>query len=96
MPEGAKVLEVGCATGHLLATLRPAEGLGVDLSPEMVHLARQRHPELRFEVGEAMDLPAAAGLDYAVCHNLLGNLDDVQGFLRGLRRALKPGASWYW
>jgi SAM-dependent methyltransferase len=48
------VLDVGCGPGHVTAHL-DALGLpvtGVDLSAEMVRTARERHPELRFEVGE--------------------------------------------
>ena len=40
---GAAVLELGCATGDLLASVRPAYGVGVDLSPRML----SRHGETR-------------------------------------------------
>src|SRR5919112_6903391 len=55
IPEGARVLEIGSGSGDLLAALRPSYGVGVDVSPRMVELARSRHPELRFDVaaGEA-------------------------------------------
>ena len=36
VPRGARVLEVGCGTGDLLASLEPSEGVGVDLSGAMV------------------------------------------------------------
>jgi SAM-dependent methyltransferase len=58
------VADVGCGTGCVTAHLH-ALGLpvfGVDLSPQMVAVARQNHPELRFEVGSmlALDLPDGA------------------------------------
>src|SRR5262245_30020104 len=34
--KGASVLEVGCATGDLLASLEPSRGVGLDLSPKMI------------------------------------------------------------
>ena len=34
---------------------------GLDLSPQMVRLARERHPTLSFAVGSMTDLPAADG-----------------------------------
>ena len=49
VPPGASVLEIGCGSGDLLASLRPSDGLGVDVSGEMVELARSRHPGLEFE-----------------------------------------------
>jgi len=51
IPPGAKVLELGCAQGDLLAAVRPGDGLGIDLCPSMVDAARKRYPRLRFQVG---------------------------------------------
>jgi SAM-dependent methyltransferase len=58
---GLRVLEVGCATGNLLAALKPAVGVGVDFSEEMIARARRRHPGLRFVVQDAheLNLPGA-------------------------------------
>jgi glycosyltransferase involved in cell wall biosynthesis len=56
IPEGARVLEIGSGSGDLLAALRPSYGVGVDVSPGMVALARERHPELRFEVSAGEEL----------------------------------------
>src|SRR5215470_13356068 len=50
VPKGASVLEIGSATGDLLAALEPGRGLGVDFSPRMVELARAKHPQLEFRV----------------------------------------------
>src|SRR5882672_3265797 len=55
IPRGVKVLEVGCGVGDLLAAVQPARGVGIDFSPKTVALARQRHPELEFHVGDAVD-----------------------------------------
>lgn len=50
----AKILDFGCATGHLLTFLRgefgfAGEYVGYDLSEEMVKIAREKFPEARFE-----------------------------------------------
>src|SRR5688500_19808990 len=50
IPKGASVLEIGSGSGDLLAALEPARGLGIDVSPGQVELARERHPELEFEI----------------------------------------------
>src|SRR5262245_31394289 len=44
VPPGSSVLELGCATGDLLAVVGPARGVGVDLSSRMVEIARRKHP----------------------------------------------------
>ena len=56
VPPGARVLEIGCGSGGLLAALRPSYGVGVDVSPRMVELARSLHPGLRFEVAAGEEL----------------------------------------
>src|SRR5688572_11381632 len=56
VPPGSRVLEIGCATGDLLAALEPAEGVGVDIAPRMVERARAKHPHLRFIVDDAETL----------------------------------------
>jgi len=37
------VFEFGCGTGDLLASLNPRVGYGMDISPEMIRLAKTRH-----------------------------------------------------
>ena len=54
IPQGARVLEIGCGNGDLLASLKPAVGTGVDISSEMVALAKDLHPELNF-INESED-----------------------------------------
>ena len=48
IPPDSRVLDVGCGTGDLLSSLRPAVGVGVDLNEAMVEEAQRCHPHLRF------------------------------------------------
>ncbi|MDX3658835.1 class I SAM-dependent methyltransferase [Streptomyces sp. ID05-26A] len=54
------VADLGCGPGHLTAHLHSLglDVFGLDLSPAMIALAREAHPDLRFEVGSmtALDL----------------------------------------
>ncbi|MDQ3907424.1 MAG: bifunctional class I SAM-dependent methyltransferase/glycosyltransferase family 2 protein, partial [Acidobacteriota bacterium] len=88
--EGASVLELGCATGDLLAAMNPREGVGVDLSPRMIGLARRKHPRLYFIEGDAEQLPLARPFDYVLMSDLVGHLTDVQQTLSDLRRVCAP------
>jgi SAM-dependent methyltransferase len=85
---GKRVLELGCGDGSLLAALDPTVGVGIDVSPSMVALARQRHPHLDFRVGDAGDLPelATPPFDVIILSDLVGYLDDVQQCLEKLHR----------
>lgn len=76
LPGGGLVADIGCGPGHVTGYLA---GLGVrvrgiDLSPEMISIARRRHPGLDFAVGEMPGLPLPAGelagavLFYSIIH----------------------------
>src|SRR5689334_4919844 len=55
IPEGARVLELGCGTGDLLAELKPSFGVGVDFSDAMIAEAKKAHPDLTFVSGDIED-----------------------------------------
>jgi ubiquinone/menaquinone biosynthesis C-methylase UbiE len=92
VPEGKRVLELGCGTGTLLASLQPAYGVGVDLSPETIRIARLSHPEINFLVGDAGELGHMPGekFDYIILSDLVGYLNDIQLCLEGLHRFSAP------
>ncbi len=90
VPPGLRVLEVGCGQGDLLAALRPALGVGVDFSPKMLELARQRHPELRFIQADAHQLHLDETFDVILLSDLVNDLWDVQAALENLHRLSHP------
>jgi len=85
IPEGARVLELGCATGDLLAALRPAVGVGVDFSESMIDIARRQHPHLQFTVADFENPEwthqVQGPFDYVVMVDTIGSLDDCQAAL---------------
>lgn len=58
---GGPVADVGCGTGYATGYLHDAgvDVFGIDLSPEMVAIARRDHPGLQFQVGTMTDLALA-------------------------------------
>lgn len=58
---GGPVADVGCGPGYVTRHLHDlgVDAFGIDLSPEMVAVARRDHPDLRFEVGTMTDLDLA-------------------------------------
>src|SRR6266540_2800260 len=66
VPPRARVLEIGCGSGDLLAALEPSEGMGVDVSRRMVERARAQHPGLRFEQRAGEDVELGQTFDYVV------------------------------
>jgi len=90
VPPGQSVLEAGCATGDLLNAVRPARGVGLDFSPKMIALSRERFPEHEFQVGDVAEFSTPDSFDYILLSDLVNDLADVQTVLEKLRAAANP------
>lgn len=90
VPEGISVLEIGCATGDLLALLRPERGLGLDLSPHMVARARQKYPQIEFLAADGVFFDTDTRFDCIVLNNVLEYVEDIQRLFDTCRRLLTP------
>lgn len=84
--DSLSVLEVGCSTGDLLAGLKARRRVGVDFSPGMIAAAREKYPDIRFEVMEAETLTFEETFDLIIISNLVGHLEDVQEVFEELHR----------
>jgi len=103
--EGAieSVLDAGTGTGRMLELLAPyiKRGVGVDSSPDMLAIARDRleranihHCQVR--LADVYRLPFAngdseQGFDAVLFHQVLHYLEDPQGAIVEAARVLKPG-----
>jgi demethylmenaquinone methyltransferase/2-methoxy-6-polyprenyl-1,4-benzoquinol methylase len=94
---GDRALDVATGTGDLAVELasRVAPGgevVGSDFSERMLELARQKAPELRFEHGNALDLPYDDGeFDAATVGFGARNFSDLPAGLREMTRVVRPG-----
>jgi ubiquinone/menaquinone biosynthesis C-methylase UbiE len=93
---GTSVLDIGCGTGRLAPYLA-AKGLsprGIDLSPEMIRVARRDYPGFSFDVADVRELPFPdASLAGVVCwYSLMFLAPPARPAAFGeLARVLKPG-----
>src|SRR5712691_2087913 len=92
VPYDMRVLELGCGLGDLLASVRPARGVGIDFSPEMISLARTRHPELSFHIADAQNFSCNEDFDYFLLADLVHDLIDVQAVLENLQKMARPSS----
>jgi ubiquinone/menaquinone biosynthesis C-methylase UbiE len=91
VPPGQHILEIGCGTGDLLAALKPADGVGIDFSSEMIDRARVRHPEIRFIEADCHDLSEIEEtFDVIILSDLVNDLWDVQTVFNEIRRLVSP------
>ena len=94
---GLRVLEWGCGRGALLAGLRPARGLGLDLSERMVAQAKAQNDSdtLEFSVADIHAAPVDEEFDAIVLDYLTGYLTDVQQSLAHVRESCHPRSRVY-
>lgn len=87
---GQRVLEIGCSRGNLLAALKPAMGVGIDFSQEMIRRAAQSHPHLCFIQANARALPLDKKFDIIILSDLVNDLWDVQTVFEHLAPLTTP------
>ena len=90
IPPNSSVIEIGCGTGDLLAALNPKRGLGIDISPKMIEVARKKFPHLEFKTGDFEDLQIEKKFDYVVSVETIGHVDDIQLAFKELHKVCKP------
>ncbi len=94
-----RLLDVGCGTGTILLELAPlvAVAEGVDVSPAMIEIARQKAASagskatFRAEPAEALAALPDASIDCITAYNLLHLVADPPGLIRTFARVLRPG-----
>ncbi|MGH3307203.1 MAG: class I SAM-dependent methyltransferase [Nocardioides sp.] len=95
-PVPARVADLGCGTGTL-ALLLAAEGYavdGVDFSPEMIRLAREKPTvgQVTFTEADADDPPLEpGGYDVVLCRHVLWAMPDPDATLQRWIGLLGPG-----
>jgi demethylmenaquinone methyltransferase / 2-methoxy-6-polyprenyl-1,4-benzoquinol methylase len=94
---GARALDVATGNGDLAVELARRAGpdgevVGSDFSEEMLALARRKAPQLRFEWGNALELPYEdARFDAATVGFGARNFSDLDRGLAEMTRVVRPG-----
>jgi SAM-dependent methyltransferase len=89
-----RLLDVGCGSGYAaaLAAARGAKVTGIDITPELIEIARERVPDGQFVVGGMDALPFADDtFDAAVGFNSFQFADDPGAAVSEAARTIKPG-----
>ena len=89
IPSRSSVLELGCGSGALLASLNPKTGLGIDIDSERIEEAREKYignDNLKFaeEDVENITWPSHFSFDYIILSDLVQLISDVQKTLNNL------------
>ena len=90
IPPGQEVLEVGCGSGNLIASLKPSFGLGIDISEKMISRAKILHPEINFQLRTVLENGSSHKFDFIVLSDTINDLWDVQEMFEAIHKMLKP------
>ena len=93
---GLEVVDLGCGTGRWLATLAskaPRTLVGVDLSAEMLAVAKRKLGDrVKLVVADCDNLPfPRSSADLILCSFLASYVQDLVRFAEQVRRLLRPG-----
>ena len=90
-----RILDVATGTGDLadsMAKISGAKVTALDLSPEMLAIARKKYPKITFIEGYAEKLPFKdASFDIVSAGFGVRNFENLKEGMREFRRVLKPG-----
>jgi SAM-dependent methyltransferase len=95
--EAPSVLDIGCATGALLAKLRERgwQTCGVEISaPQAEYARRERRLEIRTEPLEAARFPEES-FDAVLASHLIEHLNHPESLVREVYRILKKGGRFF-
>lgn len=102
--DGFRVLDFGCYDGYLLRRLRALakiHGVGIDISPRAVALAKQAAVKedldgLEFVVSDGANLPFPNdSFDVVICSEILEHVPDLDTVLADIARVLVKGGRLY-
>ncbi len=92
IPSDQSVLEIGCGTGDLTASLKSSDVVGLDFSEEMVLAAQSKYPGRKFVLGDAENLSFERKFDFIVLSDVIGLLPDVQAVFEQLKPITTPSS----
>jgi arsenite methyltransferase len=98
LPEGARVLEIGCGNGAatklIMQHVNPAQLVGIDPSSTFINMAGETfaaEPRVSFTLGDAVATGQAdACFDLVIAHTVYSHLVDPERALTEARRVLRP------
>ena len=93
-PERAKVLDIGCGVGLFLSDFPESFDLtGIDLSQELVSLARQRFPRVKFIIDDFFKIELAKKFDLIYAISVLQSVSrmNIEKFFKKASNLLETG-----
>jgi ubiquinone/menaquinone biosynthesis C-methylase UbiE len=80
--KNSSILELGCGTGDLIGNLLPSYGVGVDISNEMINIAKRKYSKINFVCQDIGEFFIQKKFDYIIISGTLNSVRDIQGLLQ--------------
>lgn len=93
IPAGSRILEIGCGTGEILASLKPSFGVGIDISGGMIKWAQEKYvnaSNLLFRHADIATFESFETFDYIFLADVIEHLPDVSVAIRSVARLMRP------
>ena len=89
--EGVRVLDVACGTGVLFPDYKRlgAEAVGIDISPEMVKIAKEKFPKAEVICGDVLDFSFKDKFDAVMIYNAFPHFAEPEKLIEKLSLLLK-------
>ena len=86
--EESSVLEIGCGSGDLLATICGNKKTGIDFSHEYIAWAKEKHQKqnIEFLVRDANNIELNTTYDLIIVSYLIGFVDDIQNVFEQIKK----------
>jgi ubiquinone/menaquinone biosynthesis C-methylase UbiE len=90
--EDSSILEVGCGSGDLLASIDGKTKVGIDFSEEYLHWAKEKHGDknIQFMLMDANKIELGQTFDLILISNLIGFVDDIQNVFEQIKKCSHP------
>ena len=90
---GVKVLDVACGTGVLFTDYinLGADVTAIDISPEMVNIAREKFPEIKVLCGDASTFDFEEVFDAVMIYNAFPHFTNAEKLIESLAAKLRVG-----
>lgn len=91
--EGVRVLDVACGTGVLFPDYisRKASVTGIDISAEMVKMAKEKFPQIEVICGDAENIFFEEKFDVVMIYNAFPHFPNPENLIENLAKSLKTG-----
>jgi trans-aconitate methyltransferase len=91
--QGEHILDIGCGTGYLTKQLHDAGAIvkGTDYSPDMIAQAKEKHPDVEFEIADASNFDEGGQYDAVFSNAALHWVKNQDGMMDSVYKSLKPG-----